>query len=139
MVMNNEDLIKRDSERDVWKETLDAVRSIKAGNVGHMETVSIPPVVEARQKVGLSQSRFAELLGVSVRTLQDWEQGRRNPSRAAKSLIQIANLRPEVLREVLAEKSRLIGIGSYSSSPLPQHQWHSVKNRAHSVKDLMDF
>ena len=98
--MNEKELIERDSNRDVWQETLDAVRSIKAGKVGHVETVELLPVVEARQKVGLSQSRFAELLGISVRTLQDWEQGRRKPSRAAMSLIQIAKQRPEVLREV---------------------------------------
>jgi len=100
MVMNEEELIERDSNRDVWQETLDAVRSIKAGKVGHVETVQLLPVVEARQKTGLSQSRFAELLGISVRTLQDWEQGRRKPSRAAMSLIQIAKQRPDVLREV---------------------------------------
>ncbi len=100
MVMNEKELIERDSNRDVWQETLDAVRSIKTGKVGHVETVQLLPVVEARQKVGLSQSRFAELLGISVRTLQDWEQGRRKPSRAAMSLIQIAKQRPDVLREV---------------------------------------
>jgi len=100
MVMSEKDLIERDSKRDVWQETLDAVRSIKAGKVGDVETVELSPVVEARQKSGLSQSRFAELLGVSVRTLQDWEQGRRKPSRAAISLIQIAKQRPDVLREV---------------------------------------
>ncbi|MCJ8272854.1 MAG: helix-turn-helix domain-containing protein [Psychrosphaera sp.] len=100
MVMNEEELTERDLKRDVWQETLDAVLDIKAGNVGCVETVELLPVVEARQKSGLSQSRFAELLGVSVRTLQDWEQGRRKPSRAAKSLIQIAKQRPDVLREV---------------------------------------
>ena len=100
MVMNEKNLIERDSERDVWQETLEAVRSIKAGYVGHIKTVELLPVVEARQKAGLSQSRFAELLGVSVRTLQDWEQGRRKPSRAAMSLIQIAKQRPDVLHEV---------------------------------------
>jgi putative transcriptional regulator len=98
--MNEKELIERDSNRDVWQETLDAVRSIKTGKVGHVETVQLLPVVEARQKAGLSQSRFAELLGISVRTLQDWEQGRRKPSRAAMSLIQIAKQRPDVLREV---------------------------------------
>ena len=100
MVMNEKELIDRDSDRDVWQETLDAVRSIKAGKTGDIETVEISSAVEARQKTGLSQSRFAELLGVSVRTLQDWEQGRRKPSRAAISLIQIAKQRPDVLREV---------------------------------------
>jgi len=98
--MNDKDLIERDSKRDVWQETLDSVRSIKTGKLGRVETVELLPVVEARQKVGLSQPQFAELLGVSVRTLQDWEQGRRKPSRAAISLIQIAKQRPDVLREV---------------------------------------
>ena len=100
MVINEKDLVKRDANRDVWQETLDAVRDVKSGKVGRVETVEIPAVVEARQKVGLSQSRFAELLGVSVRTLQDWEQGRRKPSRAAMSLIRIAKQRPDVLHEV---------------------------------------
>jgi putative transcriptional regulator len=62
--------------------------------------VAVSPVVSARIKSGLSQSRFAELLGVSVRTLQEWEQGRRSPSKAAQTLISIAERRPEVLREV---------------------------------------
>jgi putative transcriptional regulator len=49
-------------------------------------------------KVGLSQTAFAELLGVSVRTLQEWEQGRRQPSGAAKTLLRIAMQSPEAIR-----------------------------------------
>lgn len=64
--------------------------------------VEVSPVVSARIKSGLSQSQFAELLGVSVRTLQEWEQGRRSPSKAAQTLITIAERRPEVLREIAA-------------------------------------
>ncbi|AOU98244.1 transcriptional regulator [Acidihalobacter yilgarnensis] len=100
MDKSEKELIERDLKRDVWQETLDAVKSIKAGEVGTVRTVELSPVVEARRKSGLPQSQFAELLGVSVRTLQDWEQGRRQPSRAAVSLIQIARQRPDVLREV---------------------------------------
>ncbi len=47
-----------------------------------------------------AQADFAELLGVSVRTLQDWEQGRRNPSGAAKTLLRVAILHPETLRDL---------------------------------------
>jgi putative transcriptional regulator len=100
MAKREKELVERDLKRDVWQEALDAVKDIKAGKLGAVRVVELPPVVEARRKVGLSQSEFAELLGVSVRTLQDWEQGRRQPTRAAASLIQIAKQRPDVLREV---------------------------------------
>jgi len=102
MVIDENKLVERDLKRDVWQETLDAVRSIKAGNIGTIRTidVDVSSVTEARRKTGLSQAKFAELLGVSVRTLQDWEQGRRQPSRAAASLIKIAKERPDVLNEV---------------------------------------
>lgn len=92
--------IASDLERDVWQETLDAVRSIKAGKVGAVRQVSVPLASEARHKAGLSQKRFAELMGVSIRTLQDWEQGRRRPSGAAASLLQVASQRPDILHEV---------------------------------------
>ena len=59
-----------------------------------------PNVPQTRIKTGLSQARFAELLGVSVRTLQDWEQGRRVPSGAARTLLAIAAKNPQALLEV---------------------------------------
>jgi DNA-binding transcriptional regulator YiaG len=61
----------------------------------------VTPAAEARAKVGVSQSAFAVLLGVSVRTLQDWEQGRREPSGAAKTLLRIAARTPEAVRLVV--------------------------------------
>ncbi len=57
-------------------------------------------IAETRQDAGLSQASFAALLGVSIRTLQDWEQGRREPSGAAKTLIKVARLHPEILLEL---------------------------------------
>jgi putative transcriptional regulator len=89
-----------ESERDIAQEILDAVREIKAGG-GRRFVAEASPVVKARLKVGLSQAEFAKLLGVSKRTLQEWEQGRRQPTGAAQSLLKIAAERPEVLREVL--------------------------------------
>jgi putative transcriptional regulator len=84
--------------RDIGSEILQGLRELKRGRAGRV--VNIPPVGDIRRKVGLSQSRFAALLGVSVRTLQDWEQGRRAPSGAARTLLLIAELNPEVLLEV---------------------------------------
>lgn len=56
-------------------------------------------VVAARAGTGLSQSEFAGLMGVSVRTLQDWEAGRRQPSGAAQTLLRIAAQHPRIVRE----------------------------------------
>jgi putative transcriptional regulator len=57
--------------------------------------------VAARASTGLSQAEFAKLLGVSKRTLQEWEQGRKQPTGAAKPLLKIALKHPNILREML--------------------------------------
>ena len=93
----------RDAKRDVWQEALEAVRDIKRGKVGRVQKVRTPVATSARVNTGLTQAAFAKLLGVSVRTLQDWEQGRREPSGAAKSLIAIAQKHPEVLLELVTK------------------------------------
>ena len=102
MKLSEKQLRKRDAARDIGAEILQAVRDIKAGR-GKRVTVTVRPAAAVRQKSGLSQAEFARLLGVSVRTLQDWEQGRRNPTGAARSLLLLAVKRPKVLREVLKE------------------------------------
>jgi putative transcriptional regulator len=84
--------------RDIGAEVLQGVREIKRGEFGRV--INVPDVAQTRQKTGLSQIRFAELLGVSVRTLQDWEQGRRVPSGAARTLLMIAAKNPRALIEV---------------------------------------
>lgn len=95
-----------DEALDSFESSLDIAaelrRSVKEMMAKKGTKVEVSPVVSARIKSGLSQSQFAGLLGVSVRTLQEWEQGRRSPSRAAKTLISIAEIRPDVLREVAA-------------------------------------
>ena len=100
--MTEKQLAKWEKSRNIGREVLDGIRDIKAGRVGRRYTVGSFPIVRAREKSGLSQSQFAALLGVSVRTLQEWEQGRREPSAAAKTLIKIAELSPSVLRKIAA-------------------------------------
>ena len=95
-------LARFERERDIWQEVLDGVREIKAGRGKRAVAEPRSPVVRARLKSGLTQAQFAALLGVSKRTLEQWEQGRREPSGAAKTLIRLAELHPEVLREIAA-------------------------------------
>ena len=86
------------AKRDIGREILKGLKEIKSGQHGRI--VNIPSVASIREKTGLSQARFAELLGVSARTLQDWEQGRRAPSGAARTLLLIAERNPKALLDV---------------------------------------
>lgn len=81
---------------ELGEKLLESIRQMKAGQ----GQVVYSPALAARQRTGLSQSQFAALLGVSVRTLQEWEQGRRQPSGAAQTLFKVAERHPEVLREL---------------------------------------
>lgn len=101
--MSERDLLKRDAKRDIGDELLRAVREMKGRKAARVRHVPVSAIAETRSRVGLSQTQFAEVLGVSTRTLQEWEQGRRQPSGAARALLAIAAKRPEVLREVLAD------------------------------------
>lgn len=98
--MTERALRTRDNKRNLGAELLASVREMKAGKVGRVTRIRVSAIAEARARTGLSRQRFAELLGVSPRTLQEWEQGRRHPSGAARSLLAIASCRPEILREV---------------------------------------
>ena len=78
------------------KDVLESIRQAQRGE-GRVTKVAVTAATEARLKLGVSQSAFAQLLGVSVRTLQEWEQGRREPSGAARTLLRIALKSPEAI------------------------------------------
>jgi putative transcriptional regulator len=91
-------MAKTKIKRDLGREILEGIRQLKRGEHGRI--ITVPSVASIREKTGLSQARFAELLGVSVRTLQEWEQGRRAPSGAARTLLLIAAKNPGALLDV---------------------------------------
>lgn len=103
MTKSDKELEQRDAKRDLGSELVESVRQMKTDQKAQVHNIEVSDIVEARHRVGLSQNQFALLLGVSKRTLQDWEQGRREPSGAAKSLIAIAMKRPDVLLEVFGK------------------------------------
>ena len=93
------------SNRDIGAEILDGINEIKSFKKGtvSLKTTELsepsPPQV-IRSKLNMSQSAFAGLLGVSMRTLQDWEQGRRLPQGPAIALLRIAEQHPEVFNQL---------------------------------------
>lgn len=88
------------NDRNIGVEILEGIRQIKRGEVGRVTTV--PSVAKIRGRTGLSQSEFAKLIGVSVRTLQEWEQGRRAPSGPARTLLLVADKNPKALLDIAA-------------------------------------
>ncbi len=87
---------------ELGRKLLKSVREMNARKSARVTRVEINEVADARQHSGLSQAEFAEVLGISKRTLQEWEQGRRSPSGAAQTLIRIARRHPDVVREALS-------------------------------------
>lgn len=90
------ELASYEAKRNLAAELLQSVREMKAGQTHVVSS----PAIEARKKTGLSQSQFAALIGVSVRTLQGWEQGRKQPSGAARTLLAIASTNPKAVLAV---------------------------------------
>jgi putative transcriptional regulator len=84
------------------KDLLKSVRQMKAGKAARKTQVALSPIAEARSRLGMSQFELADLMGVSTRTLQDWEQGRRKPTGAAQTLLRVAIAHPEALLDLKA-------------------------------------
>ena len=95
-LLSEAEIVAFEATRDIGEEILQSIRDLKAGK----GKVVLSPAIEARSKTGLSQSQFASLLGVSVRTLQGWEQGRKQPSGAARTLLAIARSNPKAVLAV---------------------------------------
>ena len=97
----NDDMKKKLFEQ--LKQSLREAEHIKRGMMKPSRVFKIDPqndIVKVRSKLGLSQSKFAAVLGISADTLQNWEQGRRSPTGPAKVLLKVVTKHPEVLLEV---------------------------------------
>ena len=92
---------KRNFEQELL-ESIEDVRAYKSGErtLRTRTFRKVSPPAEIRSRLKLSQDAFAALLGVSVRTLQEWEQGRREPRGPAKALLRIAEQHPEAFLDL---------------------------------------
>jgi putative transcriptional regulator len=97
--LSDEELAAFEATRDLAAELLLAAREMKAG----LGQVVYSPIIAARRNTGLSQEDFAALLGVSVLTLENWEQGREQPTGAAKTLLAIARHNPQALLDAIGK------------------------------------
>ncbi len=97
--LTDKELTAYEAERDLAADLLQAIYEMKSSQLN----VVTSPVIEARKKTGLSQSQFAAIMGVSVRTLQGWELGRKQPSGAARTLLAIASTNPKAVLAVAGQ------------------------------------
>ncbi len=100
------------AKRNLGKEIIEGLEEIKAWREGRkslrVTTVELPRaagVAAIRKELGLSQEEFARMMGVSVATLRNWEQGRREPHGPARSLLLVASIEPGVVLRALSGQS----------------------------------
>lgn len=97
---------RKQEEKDLGQRLIEGVREIKAGG-GKRYTVEPPTGVRlVRARMGLTQAEFASCLNISLRTLQEWEQGSRKPSGAAVALLDIAYNHPRIFKHRTSEDQR---------------------------------
>ena len=93
-------------KEELFSELLESVRQGGAIMRGEMKPSRVfefdqPDVQSIRKKYGLSQDKFAKLLGISVSTLRNWEQGRRKPEGPARVLLRVVAKHPEAILDVV--------------------------------------
>ncbi len=83
--------------------SIDQARKIHKGKLKPSRVFIFDPVMvkNIRKKFKVSQSEFAYMIGVSVATLQNWEQGRRKPDGPALALLKVAEMNPEIVMKAL--------------------------------------
>ena len=98
-----------EAKRDIGDELLHAALQIRSGKPIRHHRINVPVIVEARLRSGLSRRRFATVLGVSPAMLARWENGQRKPTGAARSLLKVAEHRPDVFLDVFASREEGFG------------------------------
>lgn len=95
-------------KRETFDELLDSVKQggriiRRTARPNRKFSITDPNVPAIRKHIGLSQSKFARLIGVSVGTIRNWEQGRRKPDGAARVLLCVAAKHPRIVLKIVFE------------------------------------
>lgn len=111
------------AKRDIGKEIIQGLEEIKAWKRGElklrMTAIEMPRAADVpaiRKQLGLSQEQFANFMGVSVATLRNWEQARREPHGPARALLLVAAKQPRAVREALKAATPTARAKSYAKA-----------------------
>ena len=96
-------------KKELFEELFESVKqggAIMKGVMKPSRTIEFPEseVRKIREHYGLSQDKFASLMGISVATLRNWEQGRRKPEGPARVLLRVAATHPDALLDIASNK-----------------------------------
>ena len=102
-------------KKELFEELLESVKqggAIMKGTMKPLRTFKFPEseVRKIRDHYGLSQDKFASLMGISVATLRNWEQGRRKPEGPARVLLMVAARHPDALLDIISTKKTGKGV-----------------------------
>ncbi len=98
---NAQEIEKWENGRDLIAEISQGITELNSGAIVPKRIVEVSEAIHARRMSGFSQSEFANKIGVSVRTYQEWEQGRRDPTGAARVLLHLISKKPELVAELI--------------------------------------
>ncbi|MFQ5891087.1 MAG: helix-turn-helix domain-containing protein [Gemmatimonadota bacterium] len=94
---------------ELFSELLESIREggkiLRGGKASRAVEIEEPDVAAIREQYGLSQEKFAALLGISVKTLRNWEQGRRRPHGPARVLLRVAARHPRAVLDTVRRAS----------------------------------
>jgi putative transcriptional regulator len=90
-----------ENDRNLLSEISEGVSEYLTSDKAEQKVVEVSEAIHARRMSGFSQSEFATKLGVSIRTYQEWEQGRRQPTGAARVLLHLISKKPELVAELM--------------------------------------
>jgi len=115
--------------------SIEQMKAIRRGKLrpGRVTEFPEPDVAALRRTMDLTQEQLAAMLGISIRTVQDWEQGRRSPRGPARALLRVAEHSPRTVLDAMAGRKVTQGGAATKNSSLGGARTRSTKRTRHRV------